>query len=158
MSKQQVRDSEDAREQRMKVELRKGIQCYFDVDGITIKVWGSAWSGRELVYLNDQVVSDKRSYRLSTPHEFEHAGVHYKVELGTESILRGQYSIVLLRNGERIDSDVASYELFATQNPAKPFSWWREIAKIFSWFVLGAIAGASGMLTYHGIQALLGGQ
>jgi hypothetical protein len=33
----------------MKISLPNGIEAWFDVDDITIHVWGSSWTGREVV-------------------------------------------------------------------------------------------------------------
>src|SRR6056297_2058958 len=60
------------KDSRMEVGFRKGIRTFFDIDGITIALWGSAWTGREIVTVDDRVVSRKWSLRLVTPHHFEH--------------------------------------------------------------------------------------
>ncbi len=91
---------------RMKMNMQRGIEAWFDVDDITIHVWASTWSGREVVtvYQGQQkrVVSDKRSWRFSTPHEFEHDGQHYRVLL---LVGFGKATIELSRNRVLIDSD-----------------------------------------------------
>lgn len=61
------------------VSARKGIQCYFDVDDSTISVWGSAWTTRGTVKVDDRVVSSKLSIRFLTTHDFEHRGYRYQV-------------------------------------------------------------------------------
>jgi hypothetical protein len=60
----------------MKISLPNGIEAWFDVDDITIHVWGSSWTGREVVTVcqgeRKEVISSKRSWRFKTPHAFEH--------------------------------------------------------------------------------------
>ena len=91
---------------RMNISMRKGIRGWFDVDGMTISVFGSNWTGREIVRVTDEhgerVVSDKHSFRFSTPHEFSVAGNDYRVNL---NIGVGKVEIHLYRNGKLIDSD-----------------------------------------------------
>ncbi len=91
---------------RMKMTMQRGIEAWFDVDDITIHVWASTWSGREVVTVcqgqQKRVVSDKRSWRFSTPHEFEHDGQHYRVLL---LVGFGKATIELSRNRVLIDSD-----------------------------------------------------
>ena len=53
----------------LSVSLTEGIECFFDVGEHIIHVWGSAWSGRETVSVDGQVVSDTRNLtRLSACH------------------------------------------------------------------------------------------
>lgn len=90
----------------MKISMTRGIEAWFDVDDITIHVWGSTWSGREIVTVRqgeqERVVSNKRSWRFTTPHEFEHDGQHYRVLLLAGF---GKAAVELSRNGVLIDSD-----------------------------------------------------
>jgi len=90
----------------MKANLRNGIEAWFDVDDITLHVWGSSWTGREVVTIchgeDKRVVSSKRSWRFKTPHAFEHNGQQYLVALGVGV---GGAAVELYRNGVLIDSD-----------------------------------------------------
>ena len=91
---------------RIKINIRNGIEAWFDVDDITIHVWGSSWTGREVVTVcqgeDKRVVSSKRSWRFKTPHAFEHGGHHYLVALGVGF---GGAGVELYRDGVLIDSD-----------------------------------------------------
>ena len=95
--------------QRMKISVTRGSEAWFDVDDITIHLWASTWSGREIVTVcqgqQKRVVSDKRSWRFSTPHEFEHDGQHYRVLL---LVGFGKIAVELYRNRVLIDSDEIS--------------------------------------------------
>lgn len=90
----------------MKANITHGIEAWFDVDDITIHVWGSSWTGREVVTVcqveDKRVVSSQRSWRLKTPHVFEHRGHHYLVAL---AVGFGGASVELYRDGVLIDSD-----------------------------------------------------
>lgn len=90
----------------MKINMKSGIEAWFDVDGITIHVWGSSWTGREVVTVcqgeHKRVVSSKRSWSFKTPHAFEHNGQHYLVTL---RVGFGGAGVELYRNGVLVDSD-----------------------------------------------------
>lgn len=135
-------------DRRMKVGLRRGIHCFFDVDDITISFWGSAWSGREIVRVDDRVVSDKRSFRLSTPHRFEHKGVQYELRFGVASIVRSQYHIELYRNGELLDSDTASH--FKTVPGTDKIDWRSEARSLLVWVLLGIVVGVVAAMLFGG--------
>lgn len=95
------------------VSLFQGVQCYFDIGEHTISVWGSAWSGREIVRVDNQVVSDSRNFsRLQSRHDFTLDGVSYHLVFKTESILRGHYAVYLYRGDTLIDSDDGAHTLF----------------------------------------------
>lgn len=58
-----------------------GSKFTFEIGDTTIKLYASAWSGKETVFINGNVVSESRSHSLSTSHEFEYEGSSYKIEL-----------------------------------------------------------------------------
>ena len=128
---------------RMQVGLSKGINAFFDIDDITIAFWGSAWTGREVVTVDDRVVSDKRSLRYVTEHHFEHAGIQYKLVFRVKSIMRGEMQIELYREGKLVDSDYWRQTAFVGRDPVTgDFSLWRTVIKIAPYFVFGMLAGA----------------
>mgnify|MGYP006438809669 CR=1 FL=1 len=125
---------------RMEVDAKHGVRGYFDVDNVTIGVRGSIWTGREIVTVDDRIVSDKRSYRRSTPHHFEHDGVQYKLVFGVGSILQGEYLLELYRNGSLIDSDRVTHVNMTDPETGK-FSWRRVARKLAPYFVIGMVFG-----------------
>lgn len=128
---------------RMEVGFRKGIRTFFDIDGVTISVWGSTWTGREIVTIDDRVVSSKWSLRFVTPHHFEHAGIHYKLVFRVVSMLRGELHIELYRESELVDSDHFRQSQFGTDPETGKFSAWRFARKLAPFFVLGMLSGAA---------------
>ncbi|HMA98058.1 MAG TPA: hypothetical protein VKO38_01240 [Wenzhouxiangella sp.] len=127
---------------RMDTGLRRGIRAFFDVDDITISFWGSAWTGREVVRIDDRVVSSKRSLRFVTRHSFEHAGNRYEIVFRVVSMLRGQMEIELYRNGELIDSDSAQQNKLGIDPKTGQSSLWRLVAQLAPFFVVGMAVGA----------------
>ncbi len=117
---------------RIKVNMINGIEAWFDVDDITLHVWCSNWTGREVVTVcqgdDKRVVSDKRSWRFKTPHAFEHNGQHYLVAF---SVGFGGAGVELYRNGVLIDSDqINTTGMACAQEPSpafdsRPRRWYR---------------------------------
>jgi hypothetical protein len=90
----------------LSVSLSDGIRCYFDIGEHTISVWGSGWSGREVVRVDDQVVSESRNLlRLQNRHDFSLDGASYHLVVKTESIIRAQYGVYLYQGDTLVDSD-----------------------------------------------------
>jgi len=127
---------------RMEVGLTKGIHAYFDIDNITISFWGSSWTGREIVKVDDRVVSKKLSLRFATSHHFEHAGIRYKLVFTVESMIRGKLHIELYRDGELVDSDRFSQNHLGVDPETGRFSMRRLARTLGPYFVLGMLAGA----------------
>lgn len=128
------------------VTFLQGVQCYFDIGEHTISVWGSAWSGREIVRVDDQVVSDSRNLSLrQNRHDFTLDGVAYHIVFKTESILRGHYGAYLYRGDTLVDSDDGSY----TFQLGKWRGWRGVLLWVLLWFIGGAIFGFFGVLTYN---------
>jgi hypothetical protein len=51
--------------------MRKGFWFYFEHQGHDISVHGSAWSGKETIYMDNHPVSDKRNLTSFTgKHDF----------------------------------------------------------------------------------------
>lgn len=128
---------------RIEAGLRKGIRAYFDIDDITIAFWGSPWTGREAVTIDDRVVSSKWSLRFVTEHRFEHGGIRYKIVFRVVSMLRGELHIELYREGELADSDHWCQTKNLGMDPRTGrFSTRRAILRIAPYFVLGMLAGS----------------
>jgi hypothetical protein len=131
---------------RMRVDVRKGIRAFFDIDDITIAFWGSSWNGKEIVTVDDRVVSRKRSLRYVTEHRFECNGIRYKLVFRVLSMLRGQFRVELYREGELVDTDfyrmnAKSAELGIDPQTGK-FSGWVLTRQLGPYFVIGMAAGA----------------
>lgn len=134
----------------LSVSLTEGIECFFDVGEHIIHVWGSAWSGRETVSVDGQVVSDTRNLtRLSACHRFEVDGIAYHAIFKTESILRGHYAVELYRGEQLIDSDSGCYPAFKSPllaGPKRLLLWLVGLfAAGFVFGILGAWMGGGGV-------------
>ena len=121
-----------------KISLRDGYWFYFNTDDVQIAAWGSAWSGKEIVYLNDDPVSEGRSLGTSSEHTFTHAGHEYRLEYKVTSMMRGEIHALLYKDDA----------LFAEQSLAyiaKGKGGWKSFLKTFLTFFIGGFAvGALG--------------
>jgi len=126
----------------MKVNMRNGIEAWFDVDDITLHVWGSTWTGREVITVcqgeQKRVVSSKRSWRFTTPHAFEHDGQHYLVTL---NVSFGGASVELYRNGVLIDSDQINTSGIRIDPTSGKLDWKHALKHLALPAIVGALVG-----------------
>ncbi|MBL1140807.1 MAG: hypothetical protein HND53_02145 [Proteobacteria bacterium] len=60
--------------------IRNGYDFQFEFNGLSFRGGGSPLSGKEFVYVNDDLVSSKRSRSTLSKHEFSVDGNNYKLE------------------------------------------------------------------------------
>jgi hypothetical protein len=128
----------------MNINLRSGIECWFDVEGTVIRFWGSAWTGREIVSVvegdSERVVSDKRSFRLTTPHDFEIAGRRYRLEYQVR-LGSGAIELRLYRDGVLIDSDIYSNPAIRVDPVTGRLDWRATSKKLLVPLLAGLVCG-----------------
>ncbi|NDY95103.1 hypothetical protein [Wenzhouxiangella limi] len=126
----------------MQITARSGIECWFDVDGIVVRYWASAWTGREIVSVvegeTERVVSDKRSFGFHTPHDFDVAGHRYRLEL---QMKLGSAELRLFRDGELIDSDLYADETIRLDPATGRLDWHFALRKLFVPMLAGLVVG-----------------
>lgn len=87
--------------------FRKGISFVFHDGANTILVWGSSFSGKEKVYLNEQLVAETRRMKMNGEHTFkDYAGNLYTVKILTTNALKGVIECHLYKN----ETAVMKYE------------------------------------------------
>lgn len=111
-----------------------GYWFYFNDGDTDIAVHGSAWSGKETVYVNDNPVSSKRELlKTQSNHQFVHNGHQYQVRYHITSLMRGDLECKVLKDGA----------LLASQSKAFLSSSKRSWFNILKMFVVGFIFGLS---------------
>ncbi len=89
--------------------LRKGYRFYFTDNDDSIVAYGSALSGKEIVYLNGQVVSEIRSIRRSSEHHFSQNGINYRLRFTMTDLIRGTLECELYRDDELVSRQRQSW-------------------------------------------------
>jgi len=90
--------------------LKKGIWFVFEHDGNKIGIWGSSLNGKEIVYLNDQIISEKRNLKFKGNHQFkDNNGNEFNVLFTTTNVIKGELKCEVLKNGVRIKTFTAKY-------------------------------------------------
>ena len=85
------------------VSITKGYWFYFQDGDNEIAVFGSGWSGKEVVYFNDNPVSEDRNIRFVSTHEFTKNSKQYKIVYEVVSMLTGEVKCQLYIDGVMTD-------------------------------------------------------
>src|SRR5690606_22710478 len=118
---------------------------YFDLGEHTIRVEVSTFSGKEEVFVNDQCVSSKRSFRLKTVHEFVLDDQAVKIIVHIKNIFTNPMVISFYVNDVLRDTDDLNqlnqelakknwinYDKYGQERP-----WWFVVGTIALFFVMG---------------------
>lgn len=119
--------------EKSEASIRKG--CWFVVrDGNNlIHIHGSNINGKESVYLNNELVSEKRNLHKKSEHEFEDKNNNsYQIEISVSDLYKGSLECKVYKNDELIKT-------FKTiLNTAKK----KQTLSLIILIVLGGISGA----------------
>lgn len=114
------------------VSMKNGFWFYFEHEGNDVSVHGSAWSGKEVVYLNNHPVSIKRNlFSRKSTHVFSIAGKQGRIEYNLVSLLKGELSVSLFVDEVLIANECKAYKPQKKSGP-----------KAMATIVLSAMAGA----------------
>jgi len=92
------------------INVWEGMWFHFEIDGDQVSVHGSAWSGAEKVWVNDNLVSETRTLTsLASVHYIRVGERDLEVHLRTADILRGSYEVEICHAGERLRYSRLSY-------------------------------------------------
>lgn len=120
-----------------KASYRDGYWFHFEDGENDITVNASAISGRERIYVNDELVSDKVRWKLKSHHDIDYQGVPYQVRFKVTDILGGKLECAVSKGGTEIEAKTIA---FYSGGPG-------EIAlKMLPIFLLGAFFGSSGIM------------
>lgn len=126
--------AEERNEAMSQVTMRKGYWFYFEHEGHDISVHGSAWSGKEAVYVDNHPVSDIRNLTsLTGEHHFVIDNNQYHLTIKMTSILRGTMEVTLRCNDKIVGVESKSY---ATKTNGK-----KVIKELLILMAAGAVVG-----------------
>lgn len=97
---------------RDKVSLKHGYWFYFEDEGARIVAYVSALSGKEVIFVDDEIVSNIRNFKFSATHSFEHKGHQYEMTIALEKILTGTISCNLHRDGMLVHKTSKSFHQY----------------------------------------------
>ena len=96
----------ERKEKMSQVSMRKGFWFYFEHQGHDISVHGSAWSGKETIYVDNHPVSDQRNLTSFTgTHDFTVDNNEYEVIIKVISIFKGSIEVSLKCNGQIVGKE-----------------------------------------------------
>ena len=84
-----------------------GVWFYQTIHGHQLAVYGSYFSGKERIWLDDELVSEKNSMKLRSRHGIDIEGQTYEIDFGFKSIwalLLGEFSLDIHSQGETLFS------------------------------------------------------
>lgn len=83
--------------------VKNGIWFVHEDGSNLIHVWGSTMSGKEKVFLNNQIVSEGRTVKMKSGHIFQDEnGANYEVKIETVNLAKGSLMCSLVKNDELI--------------------------------------------------------
>lgn len=130
------------RQDGLAIHWKNGIRSWFDIDGITIEVWASSWSGMEEIRIDERIVSRKRSLRRSSSHRFAHGGHDYEIQVACVAFGSGTFQIKLFRDGIEVDSDTGSAMGPDLLDEDGRIIWKKALKKMLPIFLVSGLAGA----------------
>ena len=124
----------------MQLSIVHGISVNTAIDGLAIDVWGSAWTGMEKVWLNGELVSEKRSLRFKTIHCFSVGADEYEVELDATKFYKSEVIVSIVKNGAH--AKTVRYNAFRREDGSF------DRPKLFMQLGIGFLVGFSGMMLF----------
>jgi len=118
--------------------LGNGYWFFFNYQNHEIVVYCSAISGREIVYVDEQEVSNKRSLRMNTVHEFAVDGNQLRIDITLKSLLGTEVRCMLLEGDKLLGDEKKSiaFTIAGKKLVGKKLLLW--------FFVIGFVSGFIG--------------
>lgn len=124
-----------------KVSITNGYWYYFNDEKVRITAHGSGFSGLETIYINDEVVAEKRNLGMKSSHEFCYSGNDYEVTFQVSNLLTAAVVCTLYKNGEYVATETKAYLKMSTKAALK---------RVFMFFLAGILfGGISAWLTFQ---------
>ncbi len=98
--------------EKSQANIKDGIWFVYEDGNNVIKIWGSSISGKEKVFLNETLVSEKRSMRMKSEHAFsDSTGSKYIVTFTTTNLMKGILECKIFRNDEQIKTFKSKFQI-----------------------------------------------
>ncbi len=124
-----------------------GYKFYFQDGDNQIACFGSFFTGKEEVYINDDLVSSKRSMGLKSKHQFEFAEQSYQIEYEMINMLTGKVECSFFKNEQLLEQQQQTL-ISLIKNPTQALLF------IGGSFAIGFL---SGLVGYVLVSTIMGG-
>ena len=121
------------------VSFRGGYNFLFEDEGHLIRVHGSAVTGKESIYVDDKLVTDKRSLGRRSCLSFAIDGIEYEAEFYVANLLTGETHCSLIKEGVHVET------LKRTLKKSQQLNTKSLLISLLT----GAIAGFCGYMIVH---------
>lgn len=89
--------------EKTKGSVKDGVWMIYEDDLNTIQIWSSLMSGKEKIYLNGSLISEKRNLKRISDTDFnDENGTQYSVRFNVSNIMAMQLFCIIKRNDERV--------------------------------------------------------
>ncbi|ALO43672.1 hypothetical protein [Pseudoalteromonas phenolica] len=105
---------------------KQSFELYFQDGDNQIACKANMFTGKEYVYINDELVSEKRNIGFKTVHEFEFEDKPWQVTFDVMNLITCRTECVVIKNKKIIGRKILD-----------PFSW----KALFKFFIYGVIFG-----------------
>lgn len=124
-----------------------GYKFYFQDGDNQIACFGNYFTGKEEVYVNDELVSSKRSMGVKSKHQFEFDGTRYQVVFEMKNILSGRLECTFYKNKQSVEQQEQT-PIALLKDPKKALLF------IGACFLVGLI---SGYILIASLSLIMGG-
>ncbi|OKY26460.1 MULTISPECIES: hypothetical protein [Thalassotalea] len=132
----------DMNESMQEVGYRDGYHFHFILDEQRIHVHCSALSGKENIYVNDELILSQRSLRRKSCHALTIANRMVEVEVTMAKILIGEVHCTLIADGTHV----------ATQKQVLKKHYQLKDKKVIPWLLLCGLLG--GVIGYMSVEIM----
>ncbi|ABZ74927.1 hypothetical protein Shal_0351 [Shewanella halifaxensis HAW-EB4] len=122
------------------VTIANGYWYYFNDEEVRITAHGSGFTGKETIYVNDELITEKRNLGMKSAHEFCYLGNDYQVTFEVSSLLTATVVCTLYKNGKYMATETKAYLNMDSKSALK---------RIFMFFVAGMVFGGLAAWLVH---------
>ena len=121
------------------VGYRDGYHFEFEIDEHKIHAHGSAKSGKELVYINDKKIAEKRSFGRKSILNFVLDENKYEIEFNMVNLLSGELHCSLIKNGTHIRTQKKALKKLYQIGSKRTLLWLFLIGSLAGYFLMAEL-------------------
>lgn len=113
------------------VSMSKGIKANFKLGEHLIEYWGSAYSGKEVLKVDGELIAESRNFKTKSVHEFNIDGKSCQLCLRVRPFFKFSAVISLECEGELVQRFQLTY------GNTRKVAWYFRYLDILAFFILG---------------------